>query len=89
MRRNAVHIGGGGCYCGSVAEVSWVRLLVTAALFTFLYFCLITSKYQLLLCCSHHDGRGPGEDGKEEKRVGEERRRGKEVRGGGRGLQML
>ena len=41
-----------GC-CGSVAEhwwlkpeVSWVRLPVTAGFFTFLYFCLITSKFK-------------------------------------------
>ena len=38
--------------CGSVAEhwrlkpeVSWVRFLATASFFTFLYFCLITSKF--------------------------------------------
>ena len=55
---------------------------VTAALFTFLY---ITSKYQLLLRCSHHDGRGPGEGGRKGKGVGEERRRGKGVGGGERG----
>ena len=40
------------CCCGSVAEhrvfkpeVSWVRSLMTATLFTFLYFHLITSKF--------------------------------------------
>ena len=53
--------------------------------FHFPLFCLITSKYQLLLCCSHHDGRDPGEGGRKGKGVGEERRRGKGVGGGERG----
>ena len=38
-------------------EVPWVRLPATAGLFTFLYFCLITSKFnlfQLEARCSQH-----------------------------------
>ena len=49
-------VGAGGCpvviaqwqSTGCTSQVSWVRFPATAGLFTFLYFCLITSKFHFV-----------------------------------------